>query len=115
MKDLKDEIKTIAYGYLTECDDTEDIPESFPQSIVDYVMEYSLEQCHFPARYTEQAKVDALSKCKYAIAMACVDVYAKIGNEGQVSYSANGIQRMYKSDWINSSLIEQLPNYVGTI
>lgn len=87
--------------------------EKFPSSIVDFVIEYVCENCNFPKNFTEKRKISDLEKGKNSIAMACVDIYAKAGAEGQLSHSENGISRTYKSEWITFDLISNFPNYVN--
>lgn len=84
-----------------------------PTSIVDFVIEFAEEGCHFPTHFTEKMKVDILTKHKSTLAMACVDVLAKAGAEGENSHSENGISRSYDSSWINPKLFNNLPNYVN--
>lgn len=116
MEELIEKIQEIAITYLNDSDDGDDEPMTeFPKSIVDFVVEYAMEQCHFPLSFDLDRKVSEISVCKNALAMACVDIYLKIGTEGQESYSANGITRRYKSDWINAGLLDRLPNYVRSI
>lgn len=113
MDELMENVQNLAMAYLNDSNDGDDEPmEIFPQSIVEFVIEYAMGLCHFPLSFTEERKITELSNCKNALAMACVDIYLKIGTEGQESYSANGITRRYKSDWINVNLIDRLPNYV---
>ena len=47
--------------------------------------------------------------------MACVDVYAKSGAEGQKSHSENGVSRSYESSWISASIYSAFPNYVSIL
>ena len=116
MEELIGKVQELAITYLNESDDGDDEPmETFPLSIVDFVIEYAMGLCHFPLSFTEERKLSELSACKNALAMACVDIYLKIGTEGQESYSANGITRRYKSDWINTDLLDRLPNYVRSV
>lgn len=98
-----------AREYLKE---TETKIEKFPSSIVDFVIEHATEQCHFPEHFTEEKKVKILERHKTSLAMACNDVYAKAGAEGQLSHSENGIGRGYDSAWISPKLLSGLPNYV---
>ena len=42
-----------------------------------------------------------------------VDLYNRIGAEGQTAHSENGISRTYDSSWISSSLLRQIPPYCG--
>lgn len=98
-----------AKSYLEETGET---IEKFPVSIVDFVIEYVSNACHFPSHFEEKNIVSDLSKGKNSLAMACVDIYAKAGAEGQTSHSENGISRTYDSSWITFDLISNFPNYV---
>lgn len=86
--------------------------ETFPLSIVDFVIEHISQNCHFPSHFTEKNIVSDLSKGKNSLSMACVDVYAKAGAEGQKSHSENGVSRTYDSSWISPSIYNAFPNYV---
>ena len=54
-----------------------------------------------------------LWKYKSSLAMACNEVYAKAGAEGQTEHRESDVSRSYKSAWISSDLVNALPNYVG--
>lgn len=101
-----------ARGYLEE---TGEKIEKFPSSIVDFVIEYASNGCHFPKNYTEKQKVSDLERGKNALAMACNDIYAKAGAEGQTSHLENGISRSYDSAWITFDLLSNFPNYVNIL
>lgn len=108
-----DELTTYVQGkaltYLTETKETID---TFPLSIVDFVIEYASQNCHFPSHFRESNIVADLEKGKNALAMACVDVYARVGAEGQTGHNENGVNRAYKSAWITFDLLSNFPNYV---
>lgn len=89
--------------------------DKFPSSIVDFVIEYVVNGCHFPTWYKEEKVVEMLEKGKNSLAIACSDIYQKIGTEGQKSHSENGISRTYDSAWITFDLIAHFPNFVGVI
>lgn len=89
--------------------------ERFPISIVDFVIEYVTNECHFPKHFTERNIVYDLERGKNSIAMACVDIYAKSGAEGQTSHGENGVSRSYQSAWITFDLISHFPNYVSVL
>lgn len=99
-----------AREYLEE---TGEIVNKFPGSIVDFVIEYATEQCHFPKDFSEKQKTTELERHKNSLAMACNDIYAKAGAEGQTGHSENGVSRSYESAWISPKLLSGLPNYVG--
>lgn len=44
-----------------------------------------------------------------------LDIYNKMGAEGQLSHSENGISRTYESSWISGELLRQIPPYCGVI
>ena len=108
IQELTTYVSEKAKSYLEETGET---VEKFPLSIVDFVIEYAMEQCHFPISFSEKQKVDALDKSKNALAMACNEVYARIGAEGQTGHSENGISRSYDGAWISPKLLSSLPNY----
>lgn len=94
-------------------EETGEVMDKFPTSIVDFVIEYVLNGCNFNSEFTENEIVSILEKGKNSIAMACVDIYAKVGAEGQTGHSENSISRTYKSEWISFSLLSRFPNYVN--
>lgn len=96
-------------------EETGDKIENFPTSIVDFVIEYASNGCHFPSHFNERNIVADLEKGKNSLAMACVDVYARAGIEGQKGHSENGVSRTYDSSWITFDLLSHFPNYVQII
>lgn len=88
---------------------------SFPMSIVDFVIEHISQNCHFPSHFEEKNIVSDLSKGKNNLAMACVEVYARAGAEGQNSHSENGISRNYDGSWISPKFYGAFPNYVSIL
>lgn len=109
MTELTEYVALKAKAYLNE---TGESVETFPTSIVDFVIEYAAAGCHFPTHFKESDIVSTLESGKNAIAMACVDVYSKVGAEGQITHSENSVSRSYKSAWITFDLLSNFPNYV---
>ena len=109
MQELTEYVRNKAKEYVTETGET---MTEFPLSIADFVIENISQNCHFPSHFEEKNIVSDLSKGKNSLAMACVDVYAKAGAEGQKSHSENGISRTYDSSWISPSIYNTFPNYV---
>lgn len=48
---------------------------------------------------------------QFRIAM---DIYNKIGGEGEMSHSENGISRVYESSWVSEQLLSEITPYCGT-
>lgn len=109
MVELTEYVREKARQYVTE---TGEDMENFPLSIVDFVIEHVSQSCHFPSHFEEKNIVSDLSKGKNNLAMACVEVYARAGAEGQNSHSENGISRGYDGSWISSKFYSAFPNYV---
>lgn len=112
LDELTDYVRIKALEYLRETGETVD---TFPMSIVDYVIEYAIGECHFPKNFTEEQMINDLSRVKNKLAIACNDVYSKAGAEGEISHSENGVSRQYESAWISKSLLSSLPNYVSVL
>lgn len=110
MTELTNYVSEKAKQYVEE---TGEVLNKFPISIVDFVIEYVVNGCHFPKHFTERNIVYDLERGKNSLAMACVDIYAKAGAEGQTSHSENNISRAYQAAWITFDLISNFPNYVG--
>lgn len=110
--ELTEYVRGKALEYVTETGET---ISSFPLSIVEFVIEHISNNCHFPSHFTEKNIVSDLSKGKSSLAMACVEIYAKVGAEGQKSHSENGISRTYDSSWISPSIYNAFPNYVSVM
>ena len=105
-------VQTKALSYMTETGDT---IETFPMSIVDFVIEYAINESHFPANFTEDKIATRLSRCTNALAMACIEVYSRVGGEGERAHSENAITRTYDGAWISTRLHDVLPNYVEVV
>lgn len=106
--ELSTYVKGKALEYLSETDLT---LETFPTSIVDFVIEYVVGHCNFPDYYTEEQIVKVLEKGKMQLAMACIDIYGKVGIEGEKEHTENGIYRTYSTSWISFNLLCHFPNY----
>ena len=109
---LTTSVQTKALAYMTESGET---LQSFPSSIVDFVVEYAINESHFPTDYTDEQIGTRLSRCVNALAMACIEVYSRVGGEGEKAHSENAISRTYDGAWISSRLHDVLPNFVGVI
>lgn len=107
--ELTEYVRGKAKEYVTE---TGEAMEAFPLSIVDFVIEHISQNCHFPSHFEEKNIVSDLSKGKNTLAMACVEIYGKVGGEGQRAHSENGVSRTYDSSWISPSIYTAFPNYV---
>ena len=74
--------------------------------------EFAILARRFPFGYDEETTVlpSAYDDLKIRIAM---DLFNKIGAEGQLSHSENGVQRTYESSWISESLLREVTPRVG--
>lgn len=44
-----------------------------------------------------------------------MDLYNKIGAEGEQSHSENGVARVFESSWISKQLLEEVTPYCGVV
>ena len=112
LTELSEKVYTKALTYLNEIEES---PDSFPLSVVDFVIEYCINESHFPMDYTEEKIAARLDRCVNAMAMACIEVYSRAGAEGERAHSENSITRTYDGAWISGRLHDVLPNYVGVV
>ena len=47
--------------------------------------------------------------------MIAVDLYNKMGAEGETSHTENGISRTYESSWISAELLADIVPYCGVV
>lgn len=106
---------TVQSKALTYIRETGEEMTTFPTSIVEFVIEYAINESHFPTDYTGEQIATRLSRCASSLAMACVEVYARAGAEGETSHNENSVSRSYDGAWISKKLHDVLPNYVGVI
>lgn len=66
----------------------------------------------FPFGYDEETTVLPVAYDDLKIRIA-IDLFNKIGAEGQLSHSENGVQRTYESSWISESLLQEVTPRVG--
>ena len=113
---LSASVASKALTYLAETTEpASEVPNQFPTSIVDFVVEYAINESHFPSDYTDEQIGTRLSKCTNALAMACIEVYSRVAGEGETKHDENGVSRTYDGAWISSRLHDVLPNYVGLL
>ena len=43
----------------------------------------------------------------------CIDLYNKVGAEGQLGHSENGINRTYESSWVSDQLLREITPLCG--
>lgn len=112
MEELKKYVNEKSTEYWNDTADTTQKIEKMPTSIVDFVVEHFFNSSNFPRTYKDAKKVEVMRKYQNTMAMACVEVYAKAGAEGELSHSENSIGRSYDTTWIPDKLTRDLPNYV---
>jgi hypothetical protein len=112
LTELTELVQSKALSYSVEAGESID---KFPGSIVDFVIEYCINESHFPMDYTEDKIATRLYRCVNAMAMACIEVYSRAGAEGERAHSENSISRTYDGAWISGRLHDILPNFVGVI
>jgi hypothetical protein len=110
---LRDEVNQRATEYWNETADSEQTQlKQIPMSVVDFVIEYFGNTCNLPYGTTDEQLQRVLESHKNEMAMACVNVLAHAGMEGQTETNENGIRRTYDASWISKQLLQNLPNFI---
>lgn len=87
----------------------EDCIESAKQAILSRRFPYG----EFPTNSDGKTYVESrYEDLQFRIAM---DIYNKIGGEGEMSHSENGISRVYESSWVSDQLLSEITPYCGTV
>lgn len=116
IEELTEYVKEKSTEYWNETVSNEDEKITImPSSIVDFTIEFFINQSRFPTKYSESNRIERISEFKSQIAMACVEVYARAGAEGQVGHNESDMSRNYEGTWISSRLLNNLPNYANTL
>ena len=67
----------------------------------------------FPTDENGEATLEArYADLQFRIAM---DLYNKIGAEGEISHTENGISRSYESSWISEQLLNEVTPFCGVV
>ena len=114
LNELTTKVQLQSFEYLKETGDVSEMSE-FPKSIVDFVIEYAINESHFPSYFSDEQIATRLSRCIASMSMACIEVYSRAGAEGEKAHSENAISRTYDGAWISTRLHDVLPNFVGVL
>ena len=52
---------------------------------------------------------------KFLICAVAMELYSKLGAEGETAHSENGISRTYENGFVSSSLLKSVVPYVGSV
>ena len=66
----------------------------------------------FPFKETDGTLEVKFTDLQFRIAL---DLYNKIGGEGQLTHSENGVSRTWESSWISEQLLSEVVPYVGVL
>lgn len=86
-----------------------------PQMLVDFVIEKYAQHRNYPSSFSDEKINDDMSKHVSTMAMAVVDIFMKIGAEGQTSHSENGVSRSYENAYVSLSIFSDVLPFVKVI
>lgn len=110
MTGITSEIMAKTIEYFRNIEELE--TEQPPVMLVDFVLEKYKDLRNYPSSYTEE-KIEAdIRKHSATIAMGVVDVYMKIGAEGETSHQEKNISRVYENAYISSSIFADVLPFV---
>ena len=108
LADLAETAKNAILSHRYPCSDwpTRDIVKTVTTTDAETGEDITVERVVGSETYIEPRYEDL----QYRIAL---DLYNKIGAEGEISHSENGISRTYESSWISKQLLSEITPFVG--
>lgn len=108
---FKDELAITIGEYLNSSSDLEgQIPSKM---LIDFVIEKYKQRRNYPPSFKEEMIEEDLFNHKTTIAMAVIDMFSKLGAEGEKSHSENGVTRNYENAYISTSIFIDVLPYVN--
>lgn len=80
--------------------------------LIDFVIEKYKQHRNYPGSFTTTSIEEDIMAHIGTIAMACVDVFCKVGMEGETSHRENGTTRQYENAYISASVFNDILPYV---
>ena len=95
----------------------EAIPELAEQIIspflIDFVIEKYKQHRNYPMSFTDKTIEDDLNNHITTIAMAVIDMLNKLGAEGEISHTENGVSRQYENAYVSTNIFYDVLPYVN--
>lgn len=83
--------------------------------LVDFVIEKYVQHRNYPTHYDDKKILSDMEKHKSTIAMAVVDIFVKVGAEGEKSHTESGVSRVYENAYVSSSVFNDVLPFVRTL
>lgn len=111
------EIREILVERATEyCGAYEELKgKEIPSLLADFVIEKYRQQRNYPSSFNDEKIEKDMKDHLSTLAMAVVDLFLKMGNEGTTSYSESGIKTAYENAYISLSLFNDVLPFVKSI
>lgn len=113
MEELRDKLTKKAIEYFTGIDELDG--KSPSPMLIDFVIEKYSQHRNFPKSFNEKKKIEDMEEHLSTMALAVVDLYLKIGAEGQTSHSENNVSRSYENAYLSSSIFNDILPFVKII
>lgn len=89
------------------------------QSPSEFLVEFAIEKYkhlrQFPTSYTQEKIEKDIWDNLNTITMAVVDLYLKVGAEGETVHNENGVNITYEDAYISSSVFKNVYPFVSTV
>lgn len=80
--------------------------------LIDFVIEKYKQHRNFPSTFNAKKIEDDMTEHLSTMAMAVVDIFMKVGAEGEKNHSENGINRTYENAYISLSVFNDVLPFV---
>lgn len=110
---FKDDLTKKVSEYMDSIDDFKgQIPSVM---LIDFVVEKFMQHRNYPLSFKDEDIENDLYSHLSTIAMAVVDMYSKLGAEGEKSHTENGVTRQYETAYISASIFIDVLPYVNIL
>lgn len=65
--------------------------------------------------YNEDVPYDIEPRYESWLIRCAIDMYNRIGAEGQLTHNENGINRSYGAEWVSDQILREITPYCGVV
>lgn len=106
MEEFLAKLMAKATEYLHSIEELEDVTP--PSMLLDFSIEKYKQKRNYPNSFSDERILKDLNSNLTTIAMAVVDLYMKIGAEGETEHQEKNITRVYENAYISASIFNDV-------
>lgn len=113
MEEITATVVVKANSYFNSIDELKG--QQVSEFLVDFVIEKYKHLRQYPQSFSQEKIESDIWNNINTITMAVVDVYLKIGAEGETSHNENGVNITYENAYVSASVFKNVFPFVGSL